>query len=567
MNYIAIEKRRIIRSSILDCESIDSNFIFKLYQLYDNYFFYGLLSSKVKSLIVIIKKLNSREVFLHESNLKTEKVKIIFNIRAFSNIIETYYEEDFHFLLLYLFEKVLINITIEFLSYGYELENQNINLDFIDIKTLENKVLIKLTECFSKKLYGYSNYIEMISSNIPKTGLVYYENSCYMDSLIMILLFSSTTFFKNKLFNPIISLSSINEYFGNMIYNINDVEKDIKFFSENFQDIYFNIDNTKNYTCKNIRQKLLDYLPLKYKERWIFSNPTYIYSLFSHFFDWNTKYTTSKGSKIKSAASFPFIDYLTDDEVIKINWDKIDSDILVFNNTRSPHITNFSKIGIEKGETCIGNDCYPFKIKKVRKFGEYILNGKYKLIGIIILLGTPKKGEGGSHYVCNFLGIDGNWYYYDDDSSIIKKIIKLNYSVWNDRGGKTPSMYFYEKTGFSSNVLHINNYNIIIKDLPLISSKEPQSELFMSENLTPILYADDDIKKFYQKKQIPQISKDKNKLTKNITKKRNSKTKCFESPNVSNNLVDLRKKIKKQTITFPSSLKSYIIDIIEQQKN
>jgi hypothetical protein len=130
--------------------------------------------------------------------------------------------------------------------------------------------------------------------------------------------------------------------------------------------------------------------------------------------------------------------------------DKIDGSMLVFYNSN----TNLKKYNsMESEQYTIGSETVTFNKKQI--FDEIILDGKYMLVGVIMLEGViPGQMDSGKHYFSIIRNSEGAYFKYDDMSPkilqfndtaipIVKNII-FNYQHTNRRS-TIPVMYFYER--------------------------------------------------------------------------------------------------------------------------
>jgi len=83
-------------------------------------------------------------------------------------------------------------------------------------------------------------------------------------------------------------------------------------------------------------------------------------------------------------------------------------------------------------------------INKARAFGETIINGKYEIIGAIVLLGTSIGKDSGVHYVSYVKTPSGEWYYFNDIGAVWKRLDEFP-PLFKEEEGRKPEMYFYKK--------------------------------------------------------------------------------------------------------------------------
>ena len=96
---------------------------------------------------------------------------------------------------------------------------------------------------------------------------------------------------------------------------------------------------------------------------------------------------------------------------------------------------------------------YKVTLEKDRSFGEYILDRKYRLVGVVSHLGRRPESNsewGGGHYIAYLRPKTDpeRWYYYNDVGPIWKLMTpdgKLGDIAFVDSGRERPELYFYEK--------------------------------------------------------------------------------------------------------------------------
>ena len=264
----------------------------------------------------------------------------------------------------------------------------------------------------------------------PK-GYAYYQNSCYMDSLL-VLLYHTTPFKTLLLHTPLVKPTKIAKDLRHVLLN-------------DYGTLTVPTSGKGPITCINIRLLLSQLLPdTKTKlGGWKTYNVARIWALMTDIFpELKFSYTYNVISHGKAGPEtevrealltfWDFMDPLDDvgDVYKRINWRSIDAPFLVFYNGGTPRITKL----------------WASSPKKARVFGEYILDGKYRLVGVITLLGVRSgvSPDMGSHYVSYFW--NRGWYGYDDLKNKIVKLDALPRSgVMEESEGKMPSMYFYTK--------------------------------------------------------------------------------------------------------------------------
>jgi hypothetical protein len=160
----------------------------------------------------------------------------------------------------------------------------------------------------------------------------------------------------------------------------------------------------------------------------------------------------TKYMRLEYLNAWDYFDPLTDVEspYPELLFDKYDGPNLVFFNSGTPRIKIFNSVGKESGFNLIAGDrttgVHRYSVTKARAFGETIINGRYRLVGVITLEGLAPNREGGTHYTGYFRRESG-WYHYNDVGPTITPLERLpEAGVWKETAGKQPSMYFYVKT-------------------------------------------------------------------------------------------------------------------------
>lgn len=149
-----------------------------------------------------------------------------------------------------------------------------------------------------------------------------------------------------------------------------------------------------------------------------------------------------------------YIDHEPNQDYGTIRWDLMRSPQIVFVNGGIPRIRRFSSIESEQSRVVMVGDrsgkpmVHEQLIRKARVFGEYILDDRYRLSGVVVLHGVSPTREGGSHYTCYYRvgNSDGKslWYHFDDLRGYASKIKELpDTGVWTEARGQMPSIYFY----------------------------------------------------------------------------------------------------------------------------
>lgn len=314
------------------------------------------------------------------------------------------------------------------------------------------------------------------SPSVQRKGFVWYDNSCYIDSLLMCMLVSPFIRIQiqqtktEKIDYKPSSICTIDS----RIDGKDDLRKIAFSIQKEMQRYYESvIVEHEHGQCSNIRQLLLKCLTdMKENGRWVFYNvstiwntfcslfPRLLQSVYARIVDPTTKITKIGKPGLISRANFTFWDFLdsyrdADDKYTEILWEELensrDNYLLVFQNGGYPAIKYYNK----EGEEIVKSRKYVqegkrtkivvenIKVFKKRKFSEYILERKYRLFGVVLLHGVSVGEEGGTHYTA--LVREGNkWYEYDDVGPKYKYISeKVPETCFQEIGRTKPELYFY----------------------------------------------------------------------------------------------------------------------------
>lgn len=305
-------------------------------------------------------------------------------------------------------------------------------------------------------------------SNVGKLGLpINTLNSCYFDSLIIVLLVGDDTYLKDILFNTNVfeDNGDISSFKNPRILEYIHTKEEFERYSNLIQkQLVYNFNKIlvgkKNYHCDTFRDILYLIDPsIKSKSgRYKSYTPGEIYSNLSIIFPkLNIDTPTNIFNKVENKKYNMFLMYdfinplISDSEIL---WENIDSNFLVFQLGVYPKIENYgyskkdkvSFIKYDKGKMSIKTD----HIIKKRYFAEYILSGKYRLFGAICnegYISTETKYFSGSHYTAYLRPFfdKENWYYYNDLGPIFKKIGNIPKNIFLDLKTKRSEMLFYTR--------------------------------------------------------------------------------------------------------------------------
>lgn len=362
--------------------------------------------------IVVFRDLLSLDVYVHINNLRRCLLKNIFNITS-----------------------IHPQLTIK-----YEEKNANIDVENLFKMHLDGEVGLPI--------------------NI--------SNSCYIDSLIFVLLVGDDKYIKDILFNTnVFEDVAIKESFRNprLSEYIHTKEEFARYSNIIQKQLIYNfakiIIGKEDYYCKNIRDVLFLINPsLKNKYgHYETYTPGEIYSDLSVIFPkLNVDVPTNIFNEIKDKKYNMFLmyDFITPEKSdSEILWEHINSNFLVFQLGVYPKIDNYGYSELKDKVSFINYDKNgvmgirsEYIIKK-RFFAEYIL-GKYRLFGAVCNEGrvsTNTKYSGGSHYtayVRPFFDKE-EWYYYNDLGPTFRKIGNIPKDIFLDSDLKRSEMLFYSK--------------------------------------------------------------------------------------------------------------------------
>ena len=306
-----------------------------------------------------------------------------------------------------------------------------------------------------------------------------WENSCYLDSVLMVLFECASDWWRKNMLERIPSPKD--EFKGvcdipggspittpNSLYDLR-----LQIRDQLRQDYAQINDEGEVIMCTNLRGQLQRCLPgLKEDEKWELFNAGALYDLLASLFPalqlnipvevvrWNPELQEHEISppEEKLRATIPMWDFMDPNQLIeeqgfeRILWDspQFNSEVLVLINGGVPRVKIFSMRGQEKGFFYINGQRTNYEVTKARAFGMTILSDTYRLIGVVTLQGVSPTQEGGSHYISYFLSTEERWYRYNDLTANAVEVFSLpNNGVWEEKGGEMPAMYFYQRVSTS----------------------------------------------------------------------------------------------------------------------
>lgn len=357
---------------------------------------------------------------------------------------------------------------------------------------------------FDKNL-GLSEIDEVMSKNpgpsrVPKYGLlVNWSSSCYLDSLVTSLLFGTSNFYRKVFFgNQKIEYHEVDQEFKKVCRKLSKVNTEVQTralankIRLALQETYRNMtQNTKPFKCINLRGLFAQCLPeLKTGGTFTDYNVSEVYDMLTDLLPalklknipatiYNPAEEKFKEGVIEDKTMFQMWDFLDPSTEGSLPlWREIDYPVLVFQNGLVPAIEDYSSTTPEKikgyGPT---PGKYTFAEKEVegevmqvpvpvfgeiittyhkaRSFGEYIIDGRYRLFAAIMNHGNRPSftGWGGGHYTAIIRPqfSPDEWYDYDDlgpswtKTSSENGVGRLPLEVFLDTQRDRPELLFYEK--------------------------------------------------------------------------------------------------------------------------
>lgn len=289
------------------------------------------------------------------------------------------------------------------------------------------------------------------------------QNSCYLDSLLIVMFANISGTWINGIL--------IKSYKEDEIKNVNcngillsnyDSWKFSGIVKDNLISLFKILIQKKEYpnlTCNSLRNILSGcFSDIMQNKSYSIYNPSIIYDHLTDLFPYlkiRVPYITINNKYEEEVSYFTMWDFMEydgtesfQDAPKKYLWNDIDSDFLVFTYTGIPPITSFNEIGSELISLTLNNNISSQYITKKQAFGEIILN-KYRLTGIITLIGYIPGTESGKHYITYYVGRDNLYYKYDDLKGYSEHIPHFPLDgVFKYSNQMIPQMYFYAKIKF-----------------------------------------------------------------------------------------------------------------------
>lgn len=165
--------------------------------------------------------------------------------------------------------------------------------------------------------------------------------------------------------------------------------------------------------------------------------------------------------------AYPMLDFVKKHPVEEktVIWDTVDDQILVFYIQNSPWVKRWNSLeteildvpsyNSENTSTAIKSrepKTATVTIEKEQVFGEYLLNGRYRLFAVIVHTGKTQlsiKENFSGHYTALIRPFfdENSWWYYNDTTPVFEKVSNKGVppNAFVDTGNMRPHMFFYEK--------------------------------------------------------------------------------------------------------------------------
>lgn len=426
------------------------NLFEKLFYFYDKTMFSGKLTYLMKK---------KQKSFLVKIVNRYDKLSLLDIGNAFIFFVHQKYKgtyEDY-----FLITKYLI---IEFLIILFAHID-----DSDDIFKCQGKLyMCLLNEYFGIKKKDPNRKIVYIKeSHIFPKLLSNWSESCYLDSLLSVLIFGDCSDIRKNLFNKKYTSDPTNfknplttkttntpEKAENYSLKLQNQLKKIYKLSLNVSDEY------ETFECVDLRKLLLYSNPKMAKiiergdrkyYRYKTYTPSEIYHTLSTLFDLYYVIPVLIGGKKNVTkrnmfTTWEFVDPSENKEGEDILWDKINAPYLVFQSGVYPKLKNYSAAGPQEISVLDfknGNMKIATRTVNIQRvFGEYILNDKYRLFGIVVHRGYTSAGHYIS-YIRPFFNLE-SWFYYDDIDQEFHEI-RFSKTMFANTSSSRPEMLFYIK--------------------------------------------------------------------------------------------------------------------------
>ena len=298
-----------------------------------------------------------------------------------------------------------------------------------------------------------SLYTKSYLQDFSQGYFIWNESSCYLDSLLMVLFFGNLSFVKKNILEK--RELSNNNYNPKMICKTASLIQDPVVFTtlaleiQNCLEEYSEavILNNATISCTKLRHLLAQIYPsMKNRGRFSGFNVSEIYALFVDIFpelaiklrrsiykNRKLEYTKETTRHTIFFADFMMGPHATDTNFELLDFENINSPLLVFENGKMPPFEKIWEVGNEE----INFWGISENVTKIRCFSERILNKKYRLSGLIFL--EPLS----SHYFCCFRILDC-WYLFNGLARTEKIVIEIDFDTILSKT-PAPDLLFYEK--------------------------------------------------------------------------------------------------------------------------
>jgi len=348
--------------------------------------------------------------------------------------------------LLFILEHILIHLLVEvFASHDTEGEI----FEFSRLATYH--FLHPSPPYANKECTWYSNQCILISLRLPTNFYQLLQNSCYLDTILMIILGGDASSWRETIFTEDVNHTDYVHFLSAFpkaasIERVRSVAYQLQTSLFDDYSAIFSNSTIGSLTSTSIRECFASILPdMKLGGAWAPFESSIIYDLLADFFPGLKTQCPVRIVKDGAPSSFQkrprnllqmwdYMDPLTDTEgsYEEILWDEIDSPMLVFQNGCLPPIREFDSLRPEDVVT----DNTRKIVHKRRAFGETILQGRYRLSGVVTLVG-------GGHYI-GYIRAAGTWYYYNDSGPEFRELPSLpRIGVWQESHGAKPDLLFY----------------------------------------------------------------------------------------------------------------------------
>ncbi len=309
-----------------------------------------------------------------------------------------------------------------------------------------------------------------LRSGVPTNFYQLQQNSCYLDTILMIMLGGGSPAWRETIFMEDVNHTDYGHFLSAFptaasVDRVRSVAYQLQTSLFDDYSVIFSRQGLRGeakdsglsrclvggsdigtLTSTSIRDCFASILPdMKLGGAWAPFSASEIYDLLADFFPGLKTQCPVRIVKDGDAKSFQtrprnllqmwdYMDPLTDTEgsYEEILWDEIASPMLVFQNGSHPPIREFDSLRPE----VVVTDNTRKTVNKQRAFGETIMQGRYRLGGVATLVG-------GGHYI-GYIRLAEAWYYYNDSGPVFRELASLpRKGVWKEYRGEKPDLLFY----------------------------------------------------------------------------------------------------------------------------